>query len=289
MATRRDYSPETDAAIFALRAANWTTAAIARALGRTPISLEHHLARLKKKGVDHPFRQRPARRLEIPETNAPDGETWTDVPARGLSISSANRVKSLRSGYLISQFNRDTGEPAVNFEAGGQRGTITLRRLRLEAGGEPEPSPKRFRPHEDEKIRKAASINELKLALPHRTDSSLRNRARLLGVRLRSVPREILTPPAVRATRWVAQISYEEICAAAPARLLPDVRDDLIQAVTLLYGEGYTGALADAFEYAKRDRRRQWNDFAMTSIDTPLGSDDGPRLMDLFDSERLHF
>lgn len=201
---RRDWSAAEDNAVFALRALGWSGTKIAAALERSPISLEHHLFRLRKAGSTQPFKKPPPTYPKVRPADSPiEGETWTEVPARGLCVSSHGRVTSLRSGHLRSLFKQTfNGKLAVNYETEERRGTITLENLVREASGElPRPRiptqkrakgirhPKQpksdrtvYTASEDEMIRQAGSSAKARSLLPHRSLMSVRRRARILGI-----------------------------------------------------------------------------------------------------------
>lgn len=326
-AARRDWSAAEDNAVFALRALGWSGTKIAAALDRSPISLEHHLFRLRKAGSSQPFKKPPPTYPKVRPADAPiPGETWTEVPARGLCVSSHGRVTSLRSGYLRSLFNQTfNGKLAVNYETEERRGTITLENLVREASGEmrkPKAAVQRrakgvtrpkapksgrtvYTASEDEMIRQAGSSAKARSLLPHRSLMSVRRRARILGVpfarpkayavgnrasRVIKVRRERVDwtpPPAGSGPRGRAD--YNAARAAVPSKYSPDVREDLINDIVVMQLEGFPGDARAAFDIVRARHNRAVNGFRDVSFDAPIRGTEDLRLSDVISSDHPHF
>lgn len=252
MRKRFTYTPETDAAIFALRRAGWRGPQIAAAFGISAVALEHHLGRLKRAGSPEKFKNypKPYKRVR-PEDQPIEGEQWVDVPARGLAVSSEKRVKSLRSGYLIKQhIEAQTGRPAVNFETKEKRGTIAVVNLMREAAGLPRSMA----------WRKPRSPK----AQPWEPD------------------------PTSRPVRLTA-LHLEAANKAVPTHLSPEMREDLVQDVLMMWAEGFSGDGPAAYTLAKRRHFRLFNTLRDRSLDAPVRPGEDRRLIDTIPADRPHW
>lgn len=326
-AARRDWSAVEDNAVFALRALGWSGTKIAAALERSPISLEHHLFRLRKAGSTQPFKKPPPTYPKAtPADNPIEGETWAEVPARGLCVSSHGRVTSLRSGHLRSLFKQTfNGKLAVNYETAERRGTITLENLVREASGEPPkprlPAPKRakgvtrpkapksgrtvYTTTEDEMIRQAGSSAKARSLLPHRSLMSVRRRARILGVpfarqkpyavgnrasRAAKVrPERVIWTPPPAGTGPLGRADYKAARAAVPTKYGPDVREDLINDIVVMQLEGFPGSAQEAFKIVRARHNSRFNVFRDVSFDAPIRGTEDLRLSDVISSDHPHF
>ena len=315
-AARRDWSLAEDNAVFALRALGWSGTKIAAALERSPISLEHHLVRLRKAGSTQPFKKPPPTYPKVRPADSPiEGETWTEVPERGLSISSHGRVMSICSGHLRSVFKQTfNGKLAVNYETEARRGTITLENLMREASGEmPKPrlttmnrakgvirpkSPKSGRTlytaGEDEMIRQAGSSAKARSLLPHRSLMSVRRRARILGVpfvrqKSYAVPERLTWTPPPAGSGPQGRADYQAARAAVPTKYGPDVREDLINDIVVMQLEGFPGDARAAFEIVRARYNRLVNGFRDVSFDAPIRGTEDFRLSDVISSDHPHF
>lgn len=287
MVARRDYSATTDRAIFALRAIGWTTAEIASAFDRSPIALETHIGRLKKSGYEAPFKNLTPVARRRPEDDPIPGEVWTDLPARGLSVSSHDRVISICSGYLRSPYRQSwNGEPGVNFETSTRRSTVTIAQLQREARGEPEP-PKAnaFTSEEDALIRSAKSACEARARLPHRPSGSISGRASRIGVKFER-PQQWAPDEQLKEARGVADTD----AAAKAVKSYPsDIRGDLLSQVVWMQLEGFEGTADEAAKIAFRQHFRMFNSFRDISFDAPARGTDDLRLCDVIASDHPHF
>ena len=296
-AARRDWSAAEDNAVFALRALGWTGSRIAAALERSPISLEHHLFRLRKAGSTQPFKKPPPTYPKVKPADDPiEGETWTEVPARGLSVSSRGRIISLRTGYLRSLFKQSfNGELAVNYETKDRRGTISLERLQREASGDfrkqvakvrarpkvvlslhAEPKG-RSRPwytaEEDALIRQTRSLLQAQQALPHRPSESVRNRVRMLGVRYSK------WEPAPSGSGPRGRADIEAAKAAVPKWYRPENREDLINDIVMMQLEGFEGTADEAFKIARLRHNRLFDEHRDAPIEAVMPGTDRKRVV----------
>lgn len=323
----RDWSAAEDNAVFALRALGWSGPKIAAALERSPISLERHLYRLRKAGSAQPFKKPPPTYSKVRPADSPiKGETWTEVPARGLCVSSHGRVISSRSGYLRSCFKQTfNGKLAVNYETDERRGTITLENLVREAAGElPKPRlpmvkrakgvvrlrlPKSDRTlytaSEDEMIRGAGSSGEARSLLPHRSLMSVRRRARILGVPFarqktyavgnraspaaKARPVRVTWTPPPAGSGPLGRADYNAARAAVPTKYGPDLREDLINDIVVMQLEGFRGDAHAAFQIVRARHNRVFNGFRDVSFDAPIGGTEDLRLSDVISSDHPHF
>lgn len=304
-AVRRDWSPAEDNAVFALRALGWSGTKIAAALDRSPISLERHLHHLRKAGSTQPFRRPPPTYPKVTPADRPiEGETWSEVPARGLCVSSHGRVISSRSGYLRSIYRQAlNGKLAVNYETKERRGTITLENLMREARGDfqkpralrrarSDPrvpcGPKgQSRPwytsHEDDTIRKSRNLSLAQQALPHRPPESVRNRVKILGLKFTKwEPAPAGTPARGKADLAAAR-------AVVPKWLRPENREDLINDIVMMQLEGFEGTAAEAFKIARVRHHRLFDEYRHRPIDAVIPGTDRLRLSDTLSSDEPHF
>ena len=326
-AARRDWSAAEDNAVFALRALGWSGTKIAAALERSPISLEHHLYRLRRAGSTQPFKKAPPTYPKVRPADSPiEGETWTEVPARGLCVSSNGRVTSLRSGYLRSLFKQSfNGKLAVNYETEERRGTITLENLQAEASGEPlkprlrtekrakgirrprQPKGDRtvYTASEDEMIRQAGSSAKARALLPHRSLMSVRRRARILGVPFarpkvyagrnifgqagRERPELVTWTPPPPGSGPQGRADFKAARAAVPTKYSPDVREDLINDIVVMQLEGFPGDAHEAFKVVRARHNHLVNGFRDVSFDAPIGGTEDLRLSDVISSDHPHF
>lgn len=293
-AIRRNFTAVEHDVIFALRAFGYSTPRIAEIIGRSAISVERHLGRLKRAGAPFPFKttgpyNAPVRAVDDPV----EGEAWIDVPSFGLSLSSKGRVKSLKTGLLRRPYYQQAnGKPAVNYEVPGRKSGVTVERLARAALAVARQGPdaqsaalprRRLRSsaylaHEDLIICRSPTVQIAHARLPGRTVSSLYRRAKRLGVSFGAPSVKWELRPPGSAPLGVADIAWAEV--AVPARLDPDFRRDLVGMIVQMQLDGFRGSPDEAFQTALRLHRRAFATAWAISLDASIRGADGLRLID---------
>lgn len=284
-------SPRTDialslAAVVVLKKANWRNGQIAAALGISPIALEHRITRMRRKGLQGPFRDRPKNHARCRPEDVPiAGEVWRDVPFRMLRLSSAGRVASMKTGLLVRPFNQSfDGALGVNYEASGKRGTITLANLAREARGEPPKDiSRRYTAREDDLVRRARTVDEALVVLKDRSRFSVQGRARKLG---HQFDRE--WTPDIHSHSGPGRTDVDAIEAIIPLGWPRDVRDGVKSEIALLQLEHFPGDLNQAFRLGLRRYNRAFGATWLVSLDAPNRTT-GLAMIDLVSSDDPHF